>query len=188
MGSRGRTSLRGHLAVFGGKGLLSGEATKNSAKPKTWPRWEGDPLSEANLREVAPNLWVGSEYAAPAKRWVLIVDLVASSKRHGWYPKNVPILSTHFSDGDPFPGGFLRTAYPQVVSAMKRGPVLVHCVAGLSRSTSMAYAVMRKRWGLSHEEALHRVQVPGFKGKPGDSGVYPLRRTLRSAQRWAARG
>lgn len=146
-----------------------------------WPRWiERD--ETINLREVAPNLYVGAEYATlhppEGKKWELVVDWYGSSTQ---YPSRVKrtakkLLSLPFLDGDAFPPKALDTLLRRVQSARSRGPVLVHCQAGLSRSASSAYALLRRLSRLPHEEALRRVKVmPGF----------PRKATLGSARGWA---
>ena len=152
--------------------------------PTKWPRWIKK--EEAiNLREVAPNLFVGAEYATlhPPEgtrggRWELVVDWYGSSTQ---YPSRVmktakKVVSLPFLDGDAFPPKALDTLLRRVQAARRRGPVLVHCQAGLSRSASSAYALLRRMSRLPHEEAIRRVKViPGF----------PRKETLRSARAWA---
>jgi hypothetical protein len=151
----------------------------NTKKPR-WPRWiERD--EAINLREVAPNLFVGAEYATlhppEGTKWELVVDWYGSSKQ---YPSRVrstakKLLSLPFLDGDAFPPKALDTLVRRVQTARRRGPVLVHCQAGLSRSASSAYALLRRLSRLPHEEALRRVKV---------LPQYPRKETLGSARRW----
>ena len=61
------------------------------------------------------------------------------------------------------------------------GDTLLHCQAGLSRSASAAYALLRKRFALSHPEALKRVVTPYT------SHQFPMPDTLRSAETWVRR-
>jgi hypothetical protein len=145
-----------------------------------WPRWiERD--ETINLREVAPNLYVGAEYATlhppEGQKWELVVDWYGSSKQ---YPSRVKrtakkLLSLPFLDGDAFPEGALDTLARRVQAARRQGPVLVHCQAGLSRSASSAYALLRKLSRVPHEEALRRVKV---------MAGFPRKETLGSARRW----
>ena len=148
---------------------------------KKWPRWiERD--ESINLREVAPNLYVGAEYATKhppeGKKWELVIDWYGSSQQ---YPSRVrdtakKLLSIPFLDGDVFPAGALDRMAKRVQAARERGPVLIHCQAGLSRSASAAYALLRRISRLPHEEARRRVRViPGF----------PRVNTLASARKWA---
>jgi protein-tyrosine phosphatase len=59
----------------------------------------------------------------------------------------------------------------------RKGAILLHCAQGLSRSASVAYAMLR-RSGLDHPAALQRIQVDGWK-------QYPMTETLASARTWA---
>lgn len=148
---------------------------------KKWPRWiERD--EDINLREVAPNLYVGAEYATKhppeGKKWELVVDWYGSSQQ---YPSRVrdtanKLLAIPFLDGDVFPAGALDRMAKRVQAARKRGPVLIHCQAGLSRSASAVYSLLRRCSRLPHAEALRRVKViAGF----------PRTTTLASARKWA---
>ena len=73
------------------------------------------------------------------------------------------------------PVGLMDTALPLVASRLKEGPVLIHCHAGLSRSASMAYALMRRIWRLDHNTALRRVKIVS---------QFPVPQTLASARAW----
>ena len=151
---------------------------------KKWPRWI-ERNENINLREVAPNLFVGAEYATlhppdgtRGNRWELVVDWYGSSRQ---YPSRVmktakKVLSIPFLDGDVFPKGALDRMAKHVQAARRRGPVLIHCQAGLSRSASAAYALLRRISRLPHAEARRRVRViAGF----------PRVTTLASARKWA---
>lgn len=148
---------------------------------QTWPRW----VSESNhsaymLREVAPDLYVGAfaAVACPgAPEWGTIISFTRSSIA---YAKDYPIppVNLQFEDGEEIPIDILDRCYSIVVHA--KGPVLLHCAAGASRSVSVAYAMLRTvvRFGLTHEEALRRARDPSAL-------EYPMPRTLASAVAWA---
>ncbi len=148
-----------------------------------YPRWI-NPKDEINLRAVASKLYVGGE-KAPAlcqgARWRLIVDLYGESldatSRRG-YSDAESLLAWPFNDGNRVPSGLLDVAVPLIGLALRRGPVLIHCQAGLSRSASVAYAVLRYHGGLTHQEALSRVITPGYEK------IYPKAATLKSARVW----
>ena len=152
-------------------------APRRARANTTYPRWIAEhPRGVYNLREVGPNLYVGamaSCVAAPIK-WTAIYDFCGASRE---YIDDYPIkpICLEFDDGEPIPSGYLDRVYAEVLKA--QGPVLLHCAQGLSRSASVAYAMLR-RSGLDHAEALTRVQVPHGKG-------YPLKETLASAVAWA---
>jgi protein-tyrosine phosphatase len=107
-----------------------------------------------------------------------VVDLYGSSEQpERWflYDGSGTVLTWPFLDGDNFPDGMLDALGRLAVDKIREGPVLLHCQAGLSRSASAAYALLRAYGGLSHAEALRRVKVmPEF----------PRSVTLASAREW----
>lgn len=147
----------------------------------SYPRWINQ---EQNLREVAPGLYVGNEFAPGSERvrFGIIVDLCGSSASlPELYPPYASLLRIPLIDGEPIPTEVLEEVYDAVWSGQRRQlPVLIHCVMGLSRSASAAYGMLRTIYGLKHREALLRVVTP-----EGLADGYPLRETLRSVSRWA---
>jgi hypothetical protein len=133
-----------------------------------FPRWV---TPDANLREVAPRLYVGNprgiEHPPPGGRWALVIDFCGELERDpSRYRRALRALSFPFKDGDPIPDGVLDRL---------QGPVLLHCAAGLSRSVSVAYAMIRATHNTGHREALALVKAdPRF----------PLPETLGSAYDW----
>lgn len=150
-----------------------------------YPRWITQPLADMNLREVAPGLFVGDEQSPLAGEWDTIID---------FYGTRSPLVAAHqkrakrllrmpFEDGDAFPTGALDAAWTAWQQTdLDHGNTLIHCHAGLSRSASAAYALLRKRYGLSHAQALARVVTPFT------SHQFPLRPTLASADAWVRTG
>jgi len=147
-----------------------------------YPKWI-DNRDRFTLREVAPNIYVGGKNAInhmfhqPFIRFSAVIDLYGSS---GWLLDRDAAKFTRyekiaFDDGASFPVGALDKIEAIVRVNRTVGPVLIHCQAGLSRSVSAAYAMLRKLDGCSHDEALARV-----RGHPD----YPMYHTLRSAQLW----
>ena len=164
-----------------------------SMRRSRYPRWVTpqtktlDRLHPQNLREVGPNLYVGAEMSPPVTpdtgRWALIVDLCGSAVddhavQMNYLPFADRVVSAPFLDAEPIPEGHLDEVLPRIVAARGRGPVLVHCAAGLSRSASVAYVVLRSEDHLTHDEALRRVAVPGIYPH------YPHPTVLRSARAW----
>lgn len=134
-----------------------------------------------NLREVAPGFHLGGGAAITLREdWTLAVDfdgLSLDEDNRAAYPAGTRVEVLRFVDGRSFPPGHLDRALVLVGEHRARGPILFHCAAGLSRSPSAAYAMLRVAYGLPHEEALRRVQAPNGEG-------YPLPRTLNSAIEW----
>jgi protein-tyrosine phosphatase len=147
-----------------------------------YPRWiSKDPY--LFLRQVAPLLYVGAEGSPRARQWGLVVNFYG----HGAIPRTEKLLSLPFIDGDSFPEGALDTAYEAVYDALcQRKPVLLHCQAGLSRSASAAYAMLRSIYGLSHEEAHARIHTTTEMEAGPKKWVYhwPRTKTLASAREW----
>jgi hypothetical protein len=155
-----------------------------------WPRWI-DPKGSANLREVAPNLYVGGllgfhKGLQHGILWTLMLDVAGLSdssalhqlKRHRDEDLGFETWSVRLEDGESIPSCVLDELYLLVTTHLKRGPVIIQCQMGLSRSASVAYAMLRTIFGLDSAEALRRVQTPGLE-------MYPLKPTLESAMRWA---
>lgn len=150
-----------------------------------FPRWIST-TDEHNLREVAPDLYVGAELSPglrPAGTWSAVVDLYGSSEQTDrWflYGDTHTLLTWPFLDGDTFPDGLLDTVGRLVHDRRSSGPILLHCQAGLSRSASCAYAMMRTLDRMPHAETLRRVQEgTGYEAR------FPRTDTIASARRWA---
>mgnify|MGYP006273984219 CR=1 FL=1 len=148
----------------------------------SYPRWLTEPLEGMNLREVAPHLYVGEETAPLRGDWHTIIDFYGHAP---WivqleYPKAKRYVRIPFEDGNAFPKGALDAAWDAwQLAELDGGETLIHCQAGLSRSASAAYALLRKRFGMGTTEALSRVVTPITAHQ------YPLKETLRSAADWA---
>jgi hypothetical protein len=141
------------------------------------PRWI-DRSESINLREVAPNLYIGAVDSPGLAEWAAVIDLYGSSRASAasrMY-RSVPVLLRwQFLDGDPVPRGLLEAAEAIARARLPEGPVLIHCHAGLSRSASVAYALMRVIWGIDHDEARHRIHL---------RSDFPVPATLASARAW----
>jgi len=143
----------------------------------TYPRWI-NPDHEINLREVGPGLYVGGRKAPGAMDWALVVDMIGQSRSPIYryrYRDADEVLSVPMTDGDQIPSEALDAIYRAVILNTLDGPILLHCQAGLSRSASVAYAVLRRLFGLSHREALRRVKA---------HADFPMSLTLESARQW----
>lgn len=147
-----------------------------------------DPIPSRNLRKVSNlGIYVGAVDAIKSmpERPSLIVDLYGESCKlvTGDEPVllegRTTLLCWPVWDGVPIPDKVYDRVVELARKKIRAGPVLVHCQAGLSRSASVAYALIRTLEGLSHDDALRRVQIPG---KPH----WPSPKTIESARKWYA--
>lgn len=149
-------------------------------RPSPFPKFTHKD-EDNNLRIVAPHLWIGAEHS-PSKRptgqpWELVVDLYGVPLEEGEdhrYDGAKEVLHWPFIDGEKFPDGLLQTVVSRVSQIRPLGHVLIQCQAGLSRSASATYAVLRLLDGLTHEEAFLRV----YAGEPD----FPRKTTIASAR------
>lgn len=152
----------------------------------TYPRWiiggasDTGAASPALLREVAAGLFVGSALSAPhAPKG----SAVAQFSRQCPPAADAAItLRIPFADCEAIPSGVLHNVV--AFARVNRGerPMLLQCFAGLSRSASVAYTVLRVVDGLDHDAAFARVEhaVEHF-----DRTVrFPHHVTVASARAW----
>ena len=152
----------------------------------SYPRWLTEHDNNGNLREVGPGLFVGDSCAVSVRRpdghkipWIAVLDLYGSSHAHSYrYDHAKELVTLPMKDGDRIPTTTLDIAW-ELYRKSRGLPVLLHCQAGLSRSASVAYALLRRKHYLTHGEALLRVQVPVY------GSTYPMENTLNSARTWA---
>lgn len=142
-----------------------------------YPRWVD---RDCTLREVGPGLFVGDWRSPGLARQIpfkLVVRMTAGSalqpvRSDG---STARILHAPMNDGDALDPATLDAIDQEIRDALPRGPVLIHCQAGLSRSASVAYAMLRRIFGRSHQAAYSAVKA---------HANYPLRTTLDSARQW----
>jgi hypothetical protein len=149
-----------------------------------YPRWVST-SEEVMLREVAKNLYIGgceSVRRLQGEPWAAVIDLYGTSgeparaQSYDGVIRAPILLRWPFDDGIAIPFAVFDAVLPLVAGNIRSGPVLIHCQAGLSRSASVAYALLRTIGGLTPKQALSRVYaVKGFPRKP----------TLASAEKWA---
>lgn len=147
----------------------------------TFPRWlefKGESTRDMGMlrcREVATDLFVGglgSALVVPSCSAIVSLEFLDEKDRKslvGTFPDS-KLVYCPFGDGDPIP----REGLDRTIQAWdeRTGPVLIHCAQGLSRSASVAYALLRLRFGLDHDESMRRIFV---------YERYPMRKTLASA-------
>jgi hypothetical protein len=152
-----------------------------------------DDTEYTDLREVAPGLFVGGMFApryAPG-RFKTIINLYG----HGWPksrepPANIQDMllaqeralrgvSHHLifrmEDDHPFPS-WLYDIVERTIRANNGDGVLIHCFAGISRSMSMAYAMLRTVYNKDDNDAYAAASHPLYM---------PCTEPLLSAIDWA---
>ena len=149
-----------------------------------FPRWIST-SEEVMLREVAKGLYVGgceSVRRLQGEPWAAVIDLYGTSgeparaQSYDGVIRAPILLRWPFDDNIAIPSGLLDAVSHLVAGNIRSGPILIHCQAGLSRSASVAYALLRTLGELTPKQALSRVYaVKGF----------PRRPTLGSAEKWA---
>lgn len=165
----------------------------------SYPLWlAGDPnartvlASPVFLRDMGEGVLVGS---AGAER---LTDLVAEDVPVVQLYEGLPSLGPLYDqatglavgnralrrpmfDGDTVPAAILD----EIVAWCAGWPrVLVQCQAGLSRSASVGYALLRAR-GMCHAEAIRRASLR--IDHAGHVEVWPRRLTIESCVAWATR-
>lgn len=129
-------------------------------------------------REVAPGLYVRSftsiaEPRGPFARIVLSNAIESASV--------VAQLFVPVPDFAPIPDEVFECAVAFARYTRKSVPLVVQCRMGLSRSASMAYAILRVVDGLGHAEAFERVRSTALRRE------WPAPEVIASAQAWVER-
>lgn len=155
---------------------MIGQADWKPGDPVRFPRWVKLGYL-VDLREVCTGLYVGGHMSRGLGRWDTVIDLyVKDGREDGFIVPPRRLVQMPMTDGDAISDRYMDAAADLVIEA--RGDVLIHCQAGLSRSASMAFGLMRRFFGMSREEALRRIFVVDG---------YPRSVTLASAGGWAIR-
>lgn len=106
------------------------------------------------LREVAPGLLVGSALAAP---YVDASCAVVRCSEHCAGAGHASVLTELFEDRTAVAPDVFERVIAFARACRSTRPVLFQCYAGLSRSATLAYVVLRVVDGLDHNDALRRV-------------------------------
>ena len=150
-----------------------------------FPRWvvggpsDTNAASPALLREVAPGLFVGS---ALSRAHVDPSAAVMQFSHQCTISTRSYVLRMPFVDCEPIPHGVLDACVAFARAHRAERPLLLQCFAGLSRSASVAYAVLRAVDGLGHDAALARVAhaVEHYDR----THRFPHHATIASAKAW----
>lgn len=112
--------------------------------------------SVIDAQEVAKNLWLGSNlYDTTGFKYIVCVtdDPPKYRERYGQLTVRMP-----FEDDDHLPDlVMLHDLVENVVKYSQRGPTLVHCTAGLNRS-SMVVALVLIKSGMSPQAAIDHLR------------------------------
>ena len=146
----------------------------------SFPRWI-DMTDEVNLREVAADLFVGASNAVmhpPNRAWHSVIDCHGPTRggerRELAIRRISPCLRWSRQDGNPIPTGLLDVALSLYRTG--RGPMLVSCSDGTSRSVAVACALVRVCYDMSHPAVADAVSSPRQR---------PAALTMESALQWA---
>jgi len=135
-----------------------------------------DPYYNAQEIQLAPGLFLGSRLAAQdyfflkAKKITHI--LTAAVRFPPLYPQEFRYKLIEVWDSESISlMNYFEAAIKWIDNALQNGKVLVHCHAGVSRSTTFVCAYLIKKYNLSAEEALREVNRsrpyatpnPGFR-------------------------
>lgn len=153
-------------------------------KDSPFPQYLPHADARANLRRVGADLYVGGatailERPSPGRGWWGAIDLhggrhMEAFRREPAFGDLDRFLRAAFEDGFPVPDGVLDAA--AAFARRRQGPLLVCCAAGVSRSATVAYAILRAEGRAGHDAALRAVSCANGR---------PLPATLRSAEVWA---
>ena len=125
-----------------------------------------------NLRLVADGVYVGGNDAN-----VPGVSVIQLAPQNPPLTGRVNVLRRPISDGVPVSPQLLAEVVD--FACRVQPPILVQCYAGLSRSASIAYAIMRACMGVDAAEALRRVS-----GQTRDGSRWPHPNVIASVREW----
>lgn len=122
-----------------------------------------------NLREVYDGLYVGAITAIEHRiDWHAAIDVHGSAGDDAFQEKRDrafgkvkgPVIRWPILDNTRVPTSLLEAA--QIVYLHKKGPMLISCALGMSRSASVAYGLIRLNHGFDHKVALKMVSESDF--------------------------
>lgn len=132
------------------------------------------------MDEVFDNLYVGSletiknQDAVQEEGITAVVRLDNLSSKQFKWGKNFNVLHRPFIDGEPIPDGVIDDVTQFIHEQLEAGEtVLVHCAAGISRSSTLAIAYLIEYEGMTLAEAFGTIREERI-------GAYPHEKLLVS--------
>ncbi|XP_071152429.1 dual specificity protein phosphatase 12-like isoform X2 [Mytilus edulis] len=135
-----------------------------------------------DLDVIVDNLYVGSQQATKDPSMLLelgVTHVVTVSDGPIDKIVNSGFFKYKFIEGIDFDITDLLQRFPEVTAfieeGVKSGAVLVHCVAGVSRSVTMVMAYLMEKNGMSFDDALKLVQQKRKYANPNDGFIKQLK-------------
>mmetsp|Transcript_6718 Transcript_6718/g.15498 ORF Transcript_6718/g.15498 Transcript_6718/m.15498 type:complete len:254 (-) Transcript_6718:1176-1937(-) len=123
----------------------------------------GDQQTRDEIDAVIPGLyqsnWRGAENLERMKKLGITHVLSTLSPDENLFPRDLVYLNLAFEDDEKVdPTAFLELACDFISQTMEVGACLVHCNAGISRSSALTLAYLVKRRGFTLREALRALR------------------------------
>lgn len=133
--------------------------------------WDDNgPGGEDRIDFIAGDLAVGSLAAASDLQALTRhgIRAIVDASNHEGNPRfpGIRYHEVRIDDPDERLAEFLPGVVAFVDEARRHGPVLLHCVAGISRSPALAVCYLHERHGLSLPEALDHVRSRRLQANP----------------------
>ncbi|KPV74954.1 uncharacterized protein RHOBADRAFT_53873, partial [Rhodotorula graminis WP1] len=144
---------------------------------------------DASMQQVLPGLWIG-DYTAASNHALLEehgIACVVSSMRQE-YTTAPGVSLHHVAVDDTDKTNLLEHVVPTadfIDSALTKGEsVLVHCQAGVSRSTTLVAAYLMLKHGLNVEQALDKIRAVRPQVEPSEAFMMQLEMLERCDCEW----
>ncbi|GAA6001408.1 uncharacterized protein JCM10292_006239 [Rhodotorula paludigena] len=141
------------------------------------------------MQEVSPGLWIG-DYGAASDHALLekhnIASIVSAMRQEYATASGVDLHRVSIDDTDKtnILEHFVPTA-DYIDGALQKGQnVLVHCQAGVSRSTTLVAAYLMRKHGLNVEQAVERIRAVRAQVEPSEAFMAQLEIFERCECEW----